>query len=89
MTDHHVLQTTAAQMCLLICALRFQWATVTFHLPHQILKVVANAIITELKKMNQNVAALSVASSILDRLSYLLSSTRPELGVGPGRSVDR
>lgn len=73
----------------LICSLLFQWATVTFHLPHQILKVVANAIVTELKKMNQNVAALSVASSILDRLSYLLSSTRPELGVGPGRSVDR
>lgn len=67
----------------------FQWATVTFHLPHQIMKLVANAIVTELKKINQNVAALSVASSILDRLSYLLSSTRPELGVGPGRSVDR
>ncbi|XP_029691286.1 baculoviral IAP repeat-containing protein 6 isoform X2 [Takifugu rubripes] len=66
-----------------------KWATVTFHLPHQIMKLVANAIVTELKKINQNVAALSVASSILDRLSYLLSSTRPELGVGPGRSVDR
>uniref|UniRef100_H3CIY4 Dual E2 ubiquitin-conjugating enzyme/E3 ubiquitin-protein ligase BIRC6 n=1 Tax=Tetraodon nigroviridis TaxID=99883 RepID=H3CIY4_TETNG len=66
-----------------------KWATVTFHLPHQLLKLVANAIVTELKKINQNLAALSVASSVLDRLSYLLSSTRPELGVGPGRSVDR
>lgn len=53
------------------------------------MKLVATAVVTELKKMNQNIAALSVASSILDRLSYLLSSTRPELGVGPGRSVDR
>ncbi|XP_064788432.1 baculoviral IAP repeat-containing protein 6 isoform X18 [Oncorhynchus masou masou] len=66
-----------------------KWATVTFHLPHQVLKLVASAIVTELKKINQNVAALSVASSIMDRLSYLLPSARPELGVGPGRSVDR
>ncbi|XP_008401553.1 baculoviral IAP repeat-containing protein 6-like, partial [Poecilia reticulata] len=65
------------------------WATVTFHLPHHVLKLVAGAIVSELKKINQNVAALSVASSIMDRLSYLLSSARPELGVGPGRSVDR
>lgn len=70
-------------------SLLFQWATVTLHLPHHILKLVVNAIVTELKKINQNVAALSVASSIMDRLSYLLSSARPELGVGPGRSVDR
>lgn len=53
------------------------------------LRLVASAIVNELKKINQNIAALSVASSIMDRLSYLLSSTRPELGVGPGRSVDR
>ncbi|XP_075902304.1 dual E2 ubiquitin-conjugating enzyme/E3 ubiquitin-protein ligase BIRC6 isoform X2 [Nelusetta ayraudi] len=66
-----------------------KWATVTFHLPHHVLKLVASAIVSELKKVNQNVAALSVASSIMDRLSYLLSSARPELGVGPGRSVDR
>lgn len=66
-----------------------QWATVTFHLPHHVLKLVAGAIVSELKKINQNIAALSVASSIMDRLSYLLSSARPELGVGPGRSVDR
>ncbi|XP_024864880.1 baculoviral IAP repeat-containing protein 6 isoform X2 [Kryptolebias marmoratus] len=66
-----------------------KWATVTFHLPHHVLKLVAGAIVNELKKINQNVAALSVASSIMDRLSYLLSSARPELGVGPGRSVDR
>ncbi|KAI1894397.1 hypothetical protein AGOR_G00115390 [Albula goreensis] len=66
-----------------------KWATVTFHLPHNVLKVVASAIVNELKKINQNVAALSVASSIMDRLSYLLPSARPELGVGPGRSVDR
>ncbi|KAK7901724.1 hypothetical protein WMY93_018493 [Mugilogobius chulae] len=56
---------------------------------HHVLKLVASAVVNELKKINQNVAALSVASSILDRLSYLLSSARPELGVGPGRSVDR
>ncbi|KAM9726353.1 LOW QUALITY PROTEIN: dual E2 ubiquitin-conjugating enzyme/E3 ubiquitin-protein ligase BIRC6 [Menidia menidia] len=66
-----------------------KWATVTFHLPHHVLKLVAGAIVNELKKINQNIAALSVASSIMDRLSYLLSSARPELGVGPGRSVDR
>ncbi|KAM6916345.1 dual E2 ubiquitin-conjugating enzyme/E3 ubiquitin-protein ligase BIRC6 isoform 2-T2 [Xenentodon cancila] len=66
-----------------------KWATVTFHLPHHVLKLVAGAIVSELKKIKQNVAALSVASSIMDRLSYLLSSARPELGVGPGRSVDR
>ncbi|KAM4615408.1 dual E2 ubiquitin-conjugating enzyme/E3 ubiquitin-protein ligase BIRC6 [Polymixia lowei] len=66
-----------------------KWATVTFHLPHHVLKLVAGAIVNELKKINQNVAALSVASSIMDRLSYLVSSARPELGVGPGRSVDR
>ncbi|XP_076848185.1 LOW QUALITY PROTEIN: dual E2 ubiquitin-conjugating enzyme/E3 ubiquitin-protein ligase BIRC6 [Brachyhypopomus gauderio] len=66
-----------------------KWATVTFHLPHHILKLVASAIVNELKKLNQNVAALSVASSVMDRLSYLLPSGRPELGVGPGRSVDR
>ncbi|KAL6101444.1 birc6 [Pungitius sinensis] len=66
-----------------------KWATVTFHLPHHMLRLVASAIVNELKKINQNIAALSVASSIMDRLSYLLSSTRPELGVGPGRSVDR
>lgn len=66
-----------------------KWATVTFHLPHHVIKVVASAIVNELKKINQNVAALSVASSIMDRLSYLLPSARPELGVGPGRSVDR
>ncbi|XP_062862910.1 baculoviral IAP repeat-containing protein 6 isoform X2 [Trichomycterus rosablanca] len=66
-----------------------KWATVTFHLPHHMLKLVASAIVNELKKLNQNVAALSVASSIMDRLSYLLPSARPELGVGPGRSVDR
>ncbi|XP_061767077.1 baculoviral IAP repeat-containing protein 6 isoform X1 [Nerophis ophidion] len=66
-----------------------KWATVTFQLPHHILKLVASAIVSELKKINQNIAALSVASSIMDRLSYLLSSARPELGVGPGRSVDR
>ncbi|KAK6293579.1 hypothetical protein J4Q44_G00359050 [Coregonus suidteri] len=66
-----------------------KWATVTFHLPHHVLKLVASGIVNELKKINQNVAALSVASSIMDRLSYLLPSARPELGVGPGRSVDR
>ncbi|XP_037398087.1 baculoviral IAP repeat-containing protein 6 isoform X3 [Pygocentrus nattereri] len=66
-----------------------KWATVTFHLPHHVLKLVASAIVNELKKLNQNVAALSVASSVMDRLSYLLPSARPELGVGPGRSVDR
>uniref|UniRef100_A0A673KNA8 Dual E2 ubiquitin-conjugating enzyme/E3 ubiquitin-protein ligase BIRC6 n=1 Tax=Sinocyclocheilus rhinocerous TaxID=307959 RepID=A0A673KNA8_9TELE len=66
-----------------------KWATVTFHLPHHVLKVVTSAIVNELKKLNQNVAALSVASSVMDRLSYLLPSGRPELGVGPGRSVDR
>ncbi|KAJ8014186.1 hypothetical protein DPEC_G00037640 [Dallia pectoralis] len=66
-----------------------KWATVTFHLPHHVLKLVASAIVNELKKINQNIAALSVASSIMDRLSYLLPSARPELGVGPGRSVDR
>ncbi|KAM3606446.1 uncharacterized protein V6R79_016382 [Siganus canaliculatus] len=66
-----------------------KWATVTLHLPHHILKLVASAIVSELKKINQNVAALSVASSIMDRLSYLLCNARPELGVGPGRSVDR
>ncbi|XP_060789216.1 baculoviral IAP repeat-containing protein 6 isoform X7 [Neoarius graeffei] len=66
-----------------------KWATVTFHLPHHVLKLVASAIVNELKKLNQNIAALSVASSVMDRLSYLLPSARPELGVGPGRSVDR
>ncbi|XP_029449757.1 baculoviral IAP repeat-containing protein 6 isoform X2 [Rhinatrema bivittatum] len=66
-----------------------KWATVTFHLPHHVLKSVAGAIVNELKKINQNVAALPVASSVMDRLSYLLPSARPELGVGPGRSVDR
>uniref|UniRef100_A0A8C1V3E6 Dual E2 ubiquitin-conjugating enzyme/E3 ubiquitin-protein ligase BIRC6 n=1 Tax=Cyprinus carpio TaxID=7962 RepID=A0A8C1V3E6_CYPCA len=66
-----------------------KWATVTFHLPHHVLKVVTSAIVNELKKLNQNVAALSVASSVMDRLSYLLPSGRPELGVGPGRAVDR
>uniref|UniRef100_H2L8M7 Baculoviral IAP repeat containing 6 n=1 Tax=Oryzias latipes TaxID=8090 RepID=H2L8M7_ORYLA len=66
-----------------------KWATVTFHLPHHLLKLMAGAIVGELKKINQNVAAVSVASSIMDRLSYLLSSARPELGLGPGRSVDR
>ncbi|XP_053567827.1 baculoviral IAP repeat-containing protein 6 isoform X7 [Bombina bombina] len=66
-----------------------KWATVTFHLPHHILKSVTGAIVNELKKLNQNIAALPVASSIMDRLSYLLPSGRPELGVGPGRSVDR
>ncbi|XP_028983369.1 baculoviral IAP repeat-containing protein 6 isoform X2 [Betta splendens] len=66
-----------------------KWATVTFHLPYHVLKLVASAIVNELKKINQNIAALSVASSIMDRLSYLLASARPELGVGPGRSVDR
>ncbi|XP_016428418.1 baculoviral IAP repeat-containing protein 6-like [Sinocyclocheilus rhinocerous] len=66
-----------------------KWATVTFHLPHHVLKVVTSAIVNELKKLNQNVAALTVASSVMDRLSYLLPSGRPELGVGPGRSVDR
>lgn len=80
-----------AHNCLSFLLLCFwsQWATVTFHLPHHVLKLVASAIVSELKKINQNVAALSVASSIMDRLSYLLSSARPELGVGPGRSVDR
>lgn len=53
------------------------------------LKSVASAIVNELKKINQNVAALPVASSVMDRLSYLLPSARPELGVGPGRSVER
>ncbi|XP_078504877.1 dual E2 ubiquitin-conjugating enzyme/E3 ubiquitin-protein ligase BIRC6 isoform X4 [Lissotriton helveticus] len=66
-----------------------KWATVTLHLPHHILKSVAGAIVNELKKINQNVAALPVASSVMDRLSYLLPSARQELGVGPGRSVDR
>ncbi|ELK27335.1 Baculoviral IAP repeat-containing protein 6 [Myotis davidii] len=66
-----------------------KWATVTFHLPHHVLKSIASAIVNELKKINQNVAALPVASSVMDRLSYLLPSARPELGVGPGRSVDR
>ncbi|XP_043914359.1 baculoviral IAP repeat-containing protein 6 isoform X2 [Protopterus annectens] len=66
-----------------------KWATVTLHLPHHVLKCVTCAIVNELKKMNHNIAALPVASSIMDRLSYLLPSARPELGVGPGRSVDR
>ncbi|RMC12627.1 hypothetical protein DUI87_10151 [Hirundo rustica rustica] len=66
-----------------------KWATVTFHLPHHVLKSVASAIVNELKKINQNIAALPVASSVMDRLSYLLPSARPELGVGPGRSVER
>ncbi|KAE8601567.1 hypothetical protein XENTR_v10013719 [Xenopus tropicalis] len=66
-----------------------KWATVTFHLPHNVLKSLMSAIVNELKKINQNIAALPVASSVMDRLSYLLPSARPELGVGPGRSVDR
>ncbi|XP_018118499.1 baculoviral IAP repeat-containing protein 6 isoform X4 [Xenopus laevis] len=66
-----------------------KWATVTFHLPHHVLKSLMGAIVNELKKINQNIAALPVASSVMDRLSYLLPSARQELGVGPGRSVER
>ncbi|XP_018120699.1 baculoviral IAP repeat-containing protein 6 isoform X6 [Xenopus laevis] len=66
-----------------------KWATVTFHLPHHVLKSLMGAIVNELKKINKNIAALPVASSVMDRLSYLLPSARAELGVGPGRSVDR
>ncbi|KAG8444150.1 hypothetical protein GDO86_009363 [Hymenochirus boettgeri] len=66
-----------------------KWATVTLYLPHHVLKSVTSAIVNELKKINQNIAALPVASSVMDRLSYLLPTARPELGVGPGRSVDR
>uniref|UniRef100_UPI00358FA005 baculoviral IAP repeat-containing protein 6 n=1 Tax=Myxine glutinosa TaxID=7769 RepID=UPI00358FA005 len=66
-----------------------KWATVKICLPHYQLKTVAGAVVSELKRLGLYAAALPVAASFMDRLSYLLPSAQGDLGGGPGRPLDR
>uniref|UniRef100_A0A8C4Q1J4 Dual E2 ubiquitin-conjugating enzyme/E3 ubiquitin-protein ligase BIRC6 n=1 Tax=Eptatretus burgeri TaxID=7764 RepID=A0A8C4Q1J4_EPTBU len=66
-----------------------KWATVKICLPHYQLKTVAGAVVSELKRLGLYAAALPVAASLMDRLSYLLPSVQADLGGGPGRPLDR
>ncbi|XP_077994932.1 dual E2 ubiquitin-conjugating enzyme/E3 ubiquitin-protein ligase BIRC6-like isoform X2 [Glandiceps talaboti] len=69
-----------------------KWASVCLNLPFCALRSVCNSLITELKRSNQHVPSLSVASAILDRLAALYPAGQPEAShttcVG-GRAIDR
>jgi hypothetical protein len=51
-----------------------QWATVCFKLHYYTLKTVCSSLVAELKRLHQNNLGLSVASTISDRLLYLLAN---------------
>ena len=61
----------------------FQWAAVCIDLPHHALKNVCSRLVSEMKRLNQHSAGLSIASAVTDRLGYLLPSSLPEVGHGP------
>ncbi|XP_013417535.1 baculoviral IAP repeat-containing protein 6 [Lingula anatina] len=63
-----------------------KWATVCIRLPHHTLKSVCSTLMTELKKYQQNVSSLPVASAVTERLNSLYPTGQPELGAGP---IDR
>ncbi|ELT93547.1 hypothetical protein CAPTEDRAFT_223860 [Capitella teleta] len=62
-----------------------KWACVCLKLPHCALKAVCSGLVSELRPQ-KNVPGLSVASSVIDRLGYLLPSNQLENVAG---QVDR
>lgn len=64
-----------------ICLL--QWNTVCLELPHCYLKWVCSGLVSELKRQNRHIPALTIASAVNERLNSLLP-TQAE-----GQSVDR
>lgn len=63
----------------------FQWATICLKLPFSTLKTVCTGLVNEMKRLSMNNPGLSVASSIGDRLNYLL----PNNGEGWSNTVER
>lgn len=49
-----------------------KWETVCLELPHSSLKVVASTMVMELKRLQRHVPALSIASSVNERLTDLI-----------------
>ena len=61
-----------------------KWATVCVSQPHCALKTVCSSLVLELKRLHQQNSGLPVASSVADRMSYLLPSS-----LSDSSSVDR
>ncbi|XP_015440195.1 PREDICTED: baculoviral IAP repeat-containing protein 6 [Dufourea novaeangliae] len=61
-----------------------KWNTVCLELPHGSLKLVCSGLVTELKRLNRHIPALSIASAINERLNGLLPGLALE-----GSPVDR
>ncbi|CAG9807884.1 unnamed protein product [Chironomus riparius] len=53
-----------------------KWDTICLELPHSSLKVVASTIVMELKSLQRHIPALSIASSINERLTDLIIGGR-------------
>lgn len=49
-----------------------QWNTVCLELPHSSLKAVCSGLVTELKRQNQHLPVLPLASALNERLNSLL-----------------
>ncbi|KAK3094209.1 hypothetical protein FSP39_025467 [Pinctada imbricata] len=60
-----------------------KWATVCLELPYSKLKNVCSGLVQEMKKLLVYSPGLSVASALIDRLSYLLPSNQGESPPGP------
>ena len=59
----------------------YQWATVLLEQPLCALKAVCGSMVTELRKLQHNVPGLQVASSVNDRMSYLLPNSQTDSGL--------
>ncbi|KAK3576772.1 hypothetical protein CHS0354_014586 [Potamilus streckersoni] len=60
-----------------------KWATVCLELQHCALKNVCSSLVAEMRRLNQHSPGLSIASTVTDRLGYLLPSSQPEITSGP------
>ena len=63
----------------------FQWATVCISVSHATLKSVCNSLVSEMRRLNLHNPGLSIASSVNDRLGYLLPSSQQD----PGAPIER
>ena len=67
------------QATLLLHFILQQWATVTLEMQHLAIRSVCSAVMEELTKSNQTGQGFPVASAIVDRLSFLLPSSRLDI----------
>lgn len=63
-----------------------QWNTICLELPHSYFKLVASNIVFQLKRLDRQIPALSIASALSERLTDLLVGGRLLEAVNAGHS---